>query len=175
MPAREAPGGEYRDSEAPSASMPPRVPSVAENRKLCCFLWKAASMSATTRTGSAPKRRSRRTKCTLDVCDDCPALCCHDLVMPIEKPKTEEDVSELKWELQYDTIRVFIRSHRWYRIIKGRCMYLDESNLCRIYATRPKRCREHNPPQCERFGDFYEAMISTPQELEAYLARRKRR
>jgi len=121
--------------------------------------------------------RTKRTvvRTTLEACNDCPALCCHDLVMPIEKPKTDQDVEELKWELQYDTVRCFVRSHRWYRLVKGRCIYLDRNNRCKIYARRPKRCREHKPPDCEFFGEFYDVMITTPEELDEYLAARKRR
>jgi len=112
---------------------------------------------------------------TLSVCRHCGAKCCHDLVMPIEKPKTAQDVDELKWELMYDTVGVFIRSHRWYRIIRGRCIYLDENDRCTIYDRRPKRCREMKPPDCEHFGEFYEVLINTPEELEAHLARTRRR
>ena len=131
-------------------------------------------MSARSKAKLAARSR-KKSRPALEACQDCPALCCHDLVMPMTKPRTDDDIFELKWELQYDTVRVFIRSHRWYRIIQGRCMYLDENNLCTIYARRPRRCREHNPPECEKFGEFYDTMISTPQELEAHLARSKRR
>lgn len=95
--------------------------------------------------------------------------------MPIDKPKTADDVEELKWELQYDTISVFIRSHRWYRMIKGRCMYLDRNNRCKIYDRRPQRCRQMKPPECEHFGEFYQVLLTTPEQLDAYLAERKRR
>lgn len=120
------------------------------------------------KTGSPPPT-------TLDPCCRCGAKCCYDLVMPIDKPKTDSDVLELKWELRYDTVNVFIRSHRWYRIIKGRCLYLDRHDRCTIYERRPARCREMNPPDCENFGKFYETMITTPEELDEYLASRKRR
>ena len=124
---------------------------------------------------STPKKDEAVPTTTLSECRDCPALCCHDLVVPIDKPRTEDDIEELKWELQYDTIRVFIRSHRWYRMIAGRCMYLDSSNRCTIYERRPKRCREMKPPHCERFGEFYETIITTPKELDEHLARTRRR
>ena len=114
-------------------------------------------------------------KRTLPECEGCPALCCHDLVMPIEKPKTRDDIDELKWKLQYDTVRVFIRNYRWYLLIKGRCIYLDKDNFCTIYDRRPKRCREHKPPDCERYGPFYDVMISTPEELEEYLNGHRKR
>ncbi len=91
--------------------------------------------------------------------------------MHITKPRTRDDIDELKWELQYDTVRVFIRNYRWHRIIQGRCMYLDEHNFCTIYDRRPKRCREHNPPDCEHYGEFYDVMISTPEELDEHLGK----
>ena len=112
---------------------------------------------------------------TLDPCNDCAAKCCHDLVMPIDKPKTDSDVFELKWELQYDTVNVFIRSHRWYRLVKGRCQYLDKHDRCTIYERRPARCREMKPPDCEHFGEFYDTMITSPEELDEYLESRKRK
>ena len=112
---------------------------------------------------------------TLDPCRHCGAKCCHDLVMPIHKPRTADDIFELRWELQYDTVRVFIRSHRWYRIIHARCQYLDDQDRCTIYDKRPNRCRQMRPPECEHYGDFWEVLIKTPDELDAHLANGKRR
>jgi Fe-S-cluster containining protein len=133
--------------------------------------------------GRKSKRRGKTTEgadCSAEAlkkasCRGCPALCCHDMVEPISRPQTSRDVEELKWQLQYDTIRVYIRSHRWYVIVQGRCMYLTDDNLCSIYERRPKRCRRYNPPDCERYGEYWDEMINTPQELDAYLEREKKR
>lgn len=92
--------------------------------------------------------------------------------MHITKPRSRDDIDELKWELQYDTVRVFIRSYRWHRIIQGRCVYLDADDFCTIYDRRPSRCREHKPPDCEQYGEFYDVMISTPEELDEHLNRK---
>ena len=137
-------------------------------------------MAKKTKSRRSVNRRTRQkgeaaAPTTLGECQDCPALCCHDLVAPIDKPRTADDIEELKWELQYDTVRVFVRSHRWYRLIAGRCMHLDRSNRCTIYERRPKRCRQMKPPHCERFGEFYEVMITTPQELDEHLSLTRRR
>jgi len=121
------------------------------------------------------KKKTKSPRTTLEACNNCGAKCCHDLVMPIEKPKTDSDVFELKWELQYDTVNVFIRSHRWYRQVLGRCQYLDKHDRCTIYERRPRRCREMKPPDCENFGEYYDTMITTPEELEEYLESKKRR
>ena len=87
----------------------------------------------------------------------------------ITKPRTKEEIDELAWQLRYDTIRVFIREHRWYLMTEGRCIYLTSENLCSIYERRPSICRRHNPPECERYGKFYDAMIETPEALVRHL------
>jgi len=119
-------------------------------------------------------KRSALPDTTLAVCHDCGAKCCHDLVQPIDMPQTPDEVEELKWDLRYDTIRAFIRSHRWYRIVSGRCQYLDDNDRCTIYARRPRRCREMKPIDCEQTGRFWDTMIATPEELDAYMAERER-
>jgi Fe-S-cluster containining protein len=108
-----------------------------------------------------------------DVCIKCPSICCHDLTYTISRPRTRADIEELKWDLQYDTVKVFIRNRRWYELIKGRCMYLTESNLCSRYEDRPDKCRNHMPPACEQFGEYYDVLISTPEELEDYLIKKQ--
>ncbi len=124
---------------------------------------------------NAQKKPSRPIRTALDTCHDCGAKCCHDLVMPIEKPKTADDIFELKWELQYHTVAVFVRSYRWYRIIRGPCQYLDSHDRCTIYERRPSRCRAMKPPECEHFGKFWDVIIETPEDLDAHLANGKRR
>ena len=128
-------------------------------------------MAARKRDRPGPRAASRRSN---PACEGCPALCCHDLVMPILKPRTRDDVEELKWKLQYDTVSVFIANRRWSLQVKGRCIYLTDENLCSIYERRPDRCRRHSPSECERYGSYYDVRISTPEELEAHLAREKR-
>ena len=108
-------------------------------------------------------------------CVGCPALCCKDLAINILKPRTRQEIEELKWQLQFDTVRVFIANKRWHMLVQGRCVYLSPNNLCTIYEDRPDKCRRHNPPHCERYGEFYDVMLETPDDLEAHLAREKRR
>jgi len=120
-------------------------------------------------------RRKRSEIVTKPECSGCPALCCKGLVMPIDRPRTAAAVEELKWHIQYDTVRIFILNRRWHLLVEGRCQYLAKDNLCRIYERRPERCRRHNPPDCERFGAFYDVLISTPEELDEHVARERRR
>jgi len=123
--------------------------------------------SAKDKTGEMAKKKHAPSN---PACQGCPALCCKDLVVIIMKPRTRAEIENLKWELQFDTVSVFIRNNRWHTETKGTCIYLDENNMCTIYDRRPDRCRRHNPPDCERFGEHYDVMLRTPEELEAYLA-----
>ena len=122
--------------------------------------------------GTAAK--SRRTKGKTG-CQGCPSLCCRDMVAPIDKPKNRFELDELKWQLQYDTIRVFIVSRRWHLLAAGRCMHLTQKNWCRIYEDRPQKCRVHNPPDCEHYGEFWDVMFNTPDELEAYMEKERKK
>jgi len=94
--------------------------------------------------------------------------------MPILKPRTREEIDELKWKLQYDTVSVFISNQRWHLQVKGRCIYLTDDCLCSIYEWRPERCRRHSPSDCERYGSYFDVRMETPEELESYLSRQRR-
>jgi Fe-S-cluster containining protein len=109
-----------------------------------------------------------------EYCKGCPAICCTNLAMEIGKPENKKEVEDLKWQLQFDTVKVYIRKNRWYQLVEGRCMYLSEDNFCTIYKQRPKKCRTHNPPNCERYGKYYDVMLENPKDLEKYLTSKKR-
>ncbi|MFC1501088.1 YkgJ family cysteine cluster protein [Elusimicrobiota bacterium] len=106
-------------------------------------------------------------------CRKCKAICCHNLAMAIGKPVNRKEIEDLKWQLHFDTVKVYIHEHHWYQWVKGKCMYLSKDNRCTIYDKRPITCRRHNPPNCEYFGDFYDVMLNTPEELEEYLISKK--
>jgi len=108
-------------------------------------------------------------------CRNCGALCCKDLSMAIGKPANKKEIEELKWQLQFDAIKVYIRKRRWYQLVESKCMYLSRDNRCTIYDKRPDKCREHNPPDCEYFGKFYDVIFTSPDELNRYFKREKRK
>ncbi len=108
-------------------------------------------------------------------CSDCPASCCRNLSVKILKPRTKDEIEDLKWHLYYDTVQIYILNRRWHLYIQGNCQYLNDMNLCGIYEDRPPKCRNHNPPDCERFGEFYDIMFSTPDELERHLNDNKKK
>lgn len=113
--------------------------------------------------------KKREETVTEEPCADCPGLCCHDLVMVIDPPENQEDLETYKWYVQYDTSFIFILDGKWHHIVKGRCMYLDKkTNLCNIYEERPDKCRDHHPPDCERYGEWYDVWLGDPPTLEDY-------
>jgi len=118
---------------------------------------------------SKPKKDKKK-----NVCLECPSLCCRDLSIPTTRPRTRFDIDQMKWYLHFDTVSVYVRNHRWYLLIKGKCMYLGEDTLCTNYENRPDVCREHNPPDCERYADFFDVMITTPDELDEFLKPKKK-
>jgi len=114
-------------------------------------------------------------KTTVHDCAACPALCCEGLTIDITRPRDAEDVDILKWKLQYEPVGVYILNNRWHLFVEGRCGYLGDDDLCTRYETRPDICRQHNPPDCERFVDWFDHFFETPEELDAYLDKEKQR
>lgn len=107
-------------------------------------------------------------------CMTCNSFCCRNLAMAIGRPENKREIEDLKWQLHFDTVKVYIHNRRWYLWIEGTCMYLSSNGRCKIYDRRPDICKKHNPPDCERFGKFYDIMLSTPDDLEKYIRSRKK-
>jgi len=103
-----------------------------------------------------------------NICIDCPAYCCRDLSIPTKKPKNKHEIEEIKWYLHFNTVQVYIRSRRWYLLIKGKCMYLGKNNLCKIYDDRHQVCRDHTSGFCEINGDWYDCIFTSPDEIEKF-------
>ncbi|MHC4661072.1 MAG: YkgJ family cysteine cluster protein [Planctomycetota bacterium] len=104
-----------------------------------------------------------------DECLDCDGLCCSDLAIMITKPRTSTEKNNIKWYLHYDKVEIYIRHNMWYIVVKSKCMYLGRNNMCSKYRERSNRCRRHNPPDCEKFGSWYDKKFTTPEEFEEYL------
>lgn len=115
-----------------------------------------------------------KVKTTKQSCDECTAICCKNLAMEIGKPTDKKEVEDLKWQLQFDTVQVYIKSNRWYQLVEGRCIHLSEDERCNIYEKRPLKCRRHNPPNCELYDKFYDVMLSTPDDLDNYISEKKK-
>lgn len=114
-------------------------------------------------------------KTSKDACNDCEALCCQGLTIDIKKPRTRDEVETLLWQLHYDTVGIYILNKRWHLFVEGRCGYLDDNDRCTRYERRNDICRRHNPPECEKYLDWYDVMFDTPEELEAYIKKEKKK
>ena len=121
------------------------------------------------------KKRRKKPRKAANPCIKCPSLCCHDLVTPVDKPRNKEDRDDLLWQLRYDTVSVVICNLRWHVVAKGRCIYLDKDNMCKIYDDRPDKCRKLNPPDCEKFMPWADVRFTRPEELAEYFEKEKRR
>jgi Fe-S-cluster containining protein len=130
-----------------------------------------------------PKRTKKKSKVVkrplvkktdLPQCGECPAACCHDLTITIKKPRTNHDLDVLMWQLNYDSVAIYVRNRRWHMLIKGACQYLGKDNLCTIYEDRFDICRDHKPPYCEWFDDWYDYMFLDPKELETFIKEQRK-
>jgi hypothetical protein len=93
----------------------------------------------------------------------------------ITKPRTKTEINDVKWYLHYDKVDICIRQNRWYIVVKSKCIYLDRNNRCKKYKERSDRCRRHNPPDCEKFATWYDTRLTTPEEFEEYLGKKRRK
>jgi len=118
------------------------------------------------------KSKSKK-RMTLNECNGCPGECCQNLSIWVGAPQTKAELEDLMWEVRFDTVRIYIRNRKWYLLVKGRCMYLNKNYFCDIYSERPDKCRDHVPQNCEKYGQFWDVMINTPEELEAFMKKRK--
>lgn len=115
-------------------------------------------------------------KGSLPLCLKCEGRCCRDLAMPATRPRTRYEIDLMKWYLHFETVNIFIRNHRWFILIDGsKCMHLDDEGLCSDYEERMTVCREHNPPECEMFGEFYDVLMTEPGDLDTYLNKNKKK
>ena len=113
-------------------------------------------------------------KMTLQDCDGCPGLCCKGLESKVTRPRTAQEIADVRWQLHFEHIQFFIRNRYWYQLLVTPCMYLDENNFCVVYDERPPVCREHLPPSCERYGSIYDTLIATPEALDTFIANEKK-
>lgn len=114
-------------------------------------------------------------KMTVDQCDGCPGSCCRGIEEQVKKPRTIQEVADVRWQLHFTHIQFFIRSRRWYRHIVSPCCYLDENSFCAIYEERPQVCRDHMPPSCEHYHPIWDTVFVTPEDLDRWVVKEERR
>lgn len=104
------------------------------------------------------------------LCDKCAALCCRYFALEIDTPKTWREYDNIRWYIMHENVVVYIEKKKWYLAVLTKCKNLRDDNLCGIYETRPKICREYTTDNCDWHGGEYdfEKLFTSAEEIEAY-------
>ncbi len=105
-----------------------------------------------------------------DQCQECDALCCQYIGIPLDDPETWGDFDDLLWFMHHEGVAIYVDDDDWYVNIEIPCKQLGENNHCKIYEKRPRICRKHKHDECEFDGKPYEfdMHFKTADELFAY-------
>ncbi len=119
-------------------------------------------------------KEMREKNVDIEACADCKSMCCYDLVMEIDAPRSEKDLATLKWYLHFKHSFIFIYKNIWYHLVRSECRYLDTNTyLCTNYKDRSSKCRDHMPPKCERYEKWYDILFDDQRKLENYVYGKK--
>jgi Fe-S-cluster containining protein len=104
------------------------------------------------------------------LCDQCAALCCRYISLPIDNPTTRRDYDDIRWYLIHQNIVVYIEKRQWYVGVLNKCKHLQDDNRCGIYETRPRVCRNYDTDNCDYHGGEYdfEQLFTSAEHLMAY-------
>jgi len=106
----------------------------------------------------------------------CKAGCCRYYSLPLETPRTDAQFDDVRWYLMHEGTHVYKHAGDWYLLVMNECKNLLPNNLCGIYETRPRICREYDATDCEYTGEVeYELYFDGAAKLEAWLLERKAR
>jgi len=104
------------------------------------------------------------------LCRYCTAKCCRYFALPLETPECRKEYEYLRWYLLHDLASVFIEDGTWYLLVHTTCKHLRPDQLCGIYSTRPRICREYSTRKCEYEDDWcYEHYWETPEQMAEYM------
>jgi len=121
--------------------------------------------------GRGRRRKPRREELRPDecLCSYCPAKCCQYFALPVDTPTTWTEFESIRWFLLHERAAMFVEDGDWYLLVYSRCKHLRNDNLCGIYATRPKICRDYSTTKCEYDDNWvYDRYFETPEQVEEY-------
>jgi len=103
-------------------------------------------------------------------CEHCTGHCCTYLAVPLDEPETPRDFDDMRWYLMHEGVTIFVEDGDWYVQFATRCKNLGPANLCRVYETRPKICREYKSGECDYSGGTYQYdhLFTHVDQIEAY-------
>jgi Fe-S-cluster containining protein len=89
--------------------------------------------------------------------------------LPIDTPTAWDDYDAIRWYLAHGKTLVYVEKATWYLVVMTSCKYLTKDNLCAIYWSRPKVCREYTTDECEYDTDWsFEKVFETPEQIWEY-------
>ena len=87
----------------------------------------------------------------------------------MDKPTTWRDFDHMRWFLMHEKASVFVEEGDWYLLVHTPCRHLQPDNLCGIYETRPKICRDYTTDKCEYDEDWvYDHYWETAEQVVEY-------
>jgi Fe-S-cluster containining protein len=104
------------------------------------------------------------------LCAKCAALCCRQIALPLDNPESANDYDNIRWYLMHENVHVFVEEGQWYVAFATRCKHLQDDNLCGIYETRPRICRDYTTDGCEWHGGEYdyEHLFTSAEQLRKH-------
>ena len=103
------------------------------------------------------------------LCTYCTAKCCRYFALAMDKPTTWRDFDHMRWFLLHEKASVFVEDGDWYLLVHTPCKHLQPNNLCGIYETRPKICRDYTTDKCEYDEDWvYDHYWETAEQVVEY-------
>jgi Fe-S-cluster containining protein len=104
-------------------------------------------------------------------CEKCTGLCCRYFALPIDKPKTRQDLDDVRWYLCHKGISIFVEDGTWYICMKNDCRHLTETDRCAIYSRRPLICRGYKKADCDFVeGEYhYDLHFINDKEMDEYI------
>ena len=106
-----------------------------------------------------------------NICFDCDALCCREVAVSIDTPRTKEDFDEIKWLVCHKNTNVY-KDHEndWLVEFASDCEHLHKNWRCKIYEKRPFVCREHSNKDCiKNSNNYHQKIFRTIEDVDKYL------
>ena len=104
------------------------------------------------------------------LCEQCAALCCRQIALPIDNPESPNDFDNVRWYLMHENVHVFVEEEQWYIAFATKCKHLRDDNLCGVYETRPRICRSYTTDGCEWHGGeySYDHLFTSAEQLRKH-------
>lgn len=103
-------------------------------------------------------------------CQDCGATCCTYITVALDDPGDDLDEWEsIRWYLTRENTKVYVdEDGDWQLQIGERCRFLQDDMTCGNYDNRPQVCADHDPSDCEYWGDPEEEYQQVWNSFEAF-------